>query len=115
MISENTLPLRESPPPIGVSQQNSSPVSMAMPHLPITATTKVAESPAFKGLESPGSPMQSAPSNVTETQPDSQSTSRDNQPQLESPIHAGIQSSHFADASIFFSSSNSGLFFQYLR
>ncbi|XP_017550355.1 smoothelin, like isoform X2 [Pygocentrus nattereri] len=83
-----TVPLRQSPPPIGVPQRNSSPVSMAMPHLPITATTKVADSPALKGPESPSSPMQSAPSNVTDTQPGSQTDTSDNQPQLESPIHA---------------------------
>ncbi|XP_072548123.1 smoothelin, like [Salminus brasiliensis] len=86
----STVPLRESPPPIGVSQRNSSPVSLAMPHLPITATTKVADSPALKGPESPSSPMQSTPSNVTDTQPptDDQTVTSDNQPQLESPIHA---------------------------
>ncbi|KAI4880253.1 hypothetical protein NFI96_034044, partial [Prochilodus magdalenae] len=84
----STMPLRESPPTLGVSQRNSSPLSMAMPHLPITATTKVADSPTLKGPESPGSPMQSTPSNVTEAQPDSQTGTSDNQPQLESPIHA---------------------------
>ncbi|XP_007245998.3 smoothelin, like [Astyanax mexicanus] len=84
----STVPLRESPPPIGVSQRNSPPVSMAMPHLPITATTKVADSPVLKGPESPSSSMQSTPSDVTDSQPDGQTDSSDNQPQLESPIHA---------------------------
>ncbi|XP_066534270.1 smoothelin, like [Hoplias malabaricus] len=84
----STVPSRESPPPIEVSQRNSSPVSMGMPHLPITATTKVADSPVLKSPESPSSPMQSTPSNVTDAQSDSQTASSENQPQLESPIHA---------------------------
>ncbi|KAB5550342.1 hypothetical protein PHYPO_G00052700 [Pangasianodon hypophthalmus] len=83
----STVPARESSPPIGVSRQNSSPVCMAMPHLPITATTKIADSSGLKSPESPSSPMQTLPS-VTNTQPDSQPASNNNEPQLESPVHA---------------------------
>uniref|UniRef100_A0A4W4HQC5 Calponin-homology (CH) domain-containing protein n=1 Tax=Electrophorus electricus TaxID=8005 RepID=A0A4W4HQC5_ELEEL len=79
-------------PAAGMKRQNSSPVFMAMPHLPITATTKVADSLAIKGPESPSSPMQTIPPAGTDSQPDSQPDSptatSGNQPQLESTIHA---------------------------
>ncbi|XP_035389836.1 smoothelin, like isoform X2 [Electrophorus electricus] len=82
----------ESSPAAGMKRQNSSPVFMAMPHLPITATTKVADSLAIKGPESPSSPMQTIPPAGTDSQPDSQPDSptatSGNQPQLESTIHA---------------------------
>lgn len=88
-MSENsTVPARENSPPIGVSRQNSSTVCMAMPHLPITATTKIADSSGLKSPESPSSPMQTLP-NVTDTQHDSEPASNNNEPQLESPVHAG--------------------------
>ncbi|XP_062872622.1 smoothelin, like [Trichomycterus rosablanca] len=81
------MPARNCSPPTAVSQQNSSPVCMAMPHLPITATTKVAESSTLKGPESPGSPMQAMPTG-TDTQPDSQPATNNDGRQLESPVHA---------------------------
>ncbi|KAK3531688.1 hypothetical protein QTP70_025920 [Hemibagrus guttatus] len=81
----STVSTREICPPTGVSQQNSS--HMAMPHLPITATTKIADSSSLKSPESPSSPMQTLPS-VTETQPNSNPASSNNEPQLESPVHA---------------------------
>ncbi|KAF7700019.1 smoothelin, like [Silurus meridionalis] len=85
-IAENTtVPARQSSPPIGVSRQNSSSAFMAMPHLPITATTKIAESSGLKGPESPSSPMQTLPT-VTDPQPNSQPVPN-SEPQLESPIH----------------------------
>lgn len=88
-LSENsTVPTKEISPPNSVSQQNSSPLCMAMPHLPITATTKVAESSGLKSPESPSSPMQTLPS-ITDTQPNSHPASSNNEPQLESPVHAG--------------------------
>ncbi|KAK1785961.1 hypothetical protein P4O66_017711 [Electrophorus voltai] len=92
-LPENSTP-PESSPAAGMKRQNSSPVFMAMPHLPITATTKVADSLAIKGPESPSSPMQTIPPAGTDSQPDSQPDSptatSGNQPQLESTIHAGI-------------------------
>ncbi|KAG7321903.1 hypothetical protein KOW79_014761 [Hemibagrus wyckioides] len=83
----STVSTREISPPTGVSQQNPSPLYMAMPHLPITATTKIADSSSLKSPESPSSPMQTLPS-VTETQPNSNPASSNNEPQLESPVHA---------------------------
>ncbi|KAI5626742.1 smoothelin-like protein 2, partial [Silurus asotus] len=85
-IAENTtVPARQSSPPIGVSRQNSSSAFMAMPHLPITATTKIADSSGLKGPESPSSPMQTLPT-VTDPQPNSQPVPN-SEPQIESPIH----------------------------
>ncbi|KAF5897565.1 smoothelin-like protein 2, partial [Clarias magur] len=87
-IPENsTAPARDISPPGGVSQQNSSAGRMAMPHLPITATTKIAESSGLKSPESPSSPMQTLPT-VGDTQPNSQSASNNNETQPESPVHA---------------------------
>ncbi|XP_026082192.1 smoothelin-like protein 2 [Carassius auratus] len=87
--TENSIePLRRSSPSNGVSQEHSAPVSMAMPHLPITATTKVADSAVMKSPESPGSPMQAMPSAITDSLTSSQPVTNDNQPQLESPAHA---------------------------
>jgi len=89
--SENsTIPLRRNSPPNGVSQEHPAPVPMAMPHLPITATTKVADSAVMKSPESPGSPMQAMPSTITDSLTNSQAVSGDNQPQLESPVNAGM-------------------------
>ncbi|KTG40519.1 hypothetical protein cypCar_00002799 [Cyprinus carpio] len=84
----STVPLRRSSPPNGMSQEHSAPVSMAMSHLPITATTKVADSTVMKSPESPGSPMQAMPSAITDSLTSSQPVTSDNQPQLESPAHA---------------------------
>ncbi|XP_016137617.1 smoothelin-like protein 2 isoform X2 [Sinocyclocheilus grahami] len=84
----STVPLRRSSPPNGVSQEHSAPVSMAMSHLPITATTKVADSAVMKSPESPGSPMQAMPSAITDSLTSSQPVTSDNQLQLESPVHA---------------------------
>lgn len=84
------MPLRRNSPPNGVSQEHSAPVPMAMPHLPITATTKVADSAVMKSPESPGSPMQAMPSAITDSLTNSQVVSSDNQPQLESPVNAGM-------------------------
>ncbi|KAM4628430.1 smoothelin, like isoform 1-T2 [Polymixia lowei] len=65
--------------------EHTAPVAMRMPHLPITATTKLAE---MKAPDSPGSPIGSQPSPVTEASPPNQSTDNNNQPQpiIESPI-----------------------------
>lgn len=84
----STVPLRENTPANGVSQEHTAPVSMAMPHLPITATTKVADSAVMKSPESPGSPMQAMPSAITDSLTNSQPLIRDNQQQPESPVHA---------------------------
>lgn len=91
-LSENsTVPAKETSSPLGVSQQNTSPVCMAMPHLPITASTKFADSSGLKGPESPSSPMQTLPT-VTDTQPEIQPASNNSEPQVESPVHAGTHS-----------------------
>ncbi|XP_016414116.1 smoothelin-like protein 2 [Sinocyclocheilus rhinocerous] len=87
-VKNSTVPLRRSSPPNGVSQEHSAPVSMAMPHLPITATTKVTDSAVMKSPESPGSPMQAMPSAITDSLTSSQPVTSDNQLQLESPVHA---------------------------
>ncbi|XP_051521885.1 smoothelin, like [Myxocyprinus asiaticus] len=84
----STMPLRGNSPPNGVSQEHSTPVSMAMPHLPITATTKVADSTVMKSPESPGSPMQAMPSIITDSLTNSQPVNNDKQPQFEPPAHA---------------------------
>uniref|UniRef100_A0A8C1YJ52 Smoothelin, like n=1 Tax=Cyprinus carpio TaxID=7962 RepID=A0A8C1YJ52_CYPCA len=84
----STMPLRRISPPNGVSQQHTAPVSMAMPHLPITATKKVADSAVMKSPESPGSPMQATPSAITDSLTNSQSVTSNNQQQLEPPVHA---------------------------
>ncbi|KTG03303.1 hypothetical protein cypCar_00016519 [Cyprinus carpio] len=84
----STMPLRRISPPNGVSQQHTAPVSMAMPHLPITATKKVADSAVMKSPESPGSPMQAMPSAITDSLTNSQSVTSNNQQQLEPPVHA---------------------------
>ncbi|KAI1903287.1 hypothetical protein AGOR_G00025650 [Albula goreensis] len=63
-------------------QEHTAPMSMVRPHLPITATTKIAESSAtvIKTQESPTSPIRAPPSALTEAQPSSQSA-RDTPPQ----------------------------------
>lgn len=94
------MPLRENVPANGVSQEHTAPVSKAMPHLPITATTKVAESAGMKSPESPGSPMQAMPSAITDSLTNSQPLTRDNQPQPESPVHAGMSQWGFIDAQL---------------
>lgn len=87
--AENSnVPLRGNSAPNGVSQEHTAPVSMAMPHLPITATTKVADSAVMKSPESPGSPMQATPSTITDSLTNSQPLTRGKQPQLESPVNA---------------------------
>ncbi|XP_056139991.1 smoothelin, like [Lampris incognitus] len=66
--------------------EHTAPVAMRMPHLPITATTKVAE---MKPADSPSSPTGSQPSPVTEASPPSQCMANDNnqpQPIVETPI-----------------------------
>ncbi|XP_056613433.1 smoothelin, like [Triplophysa dalaica] len=84
----STVPLRENSPANGVSQEHTAPVPMALPHLPITATTKVADSPVMKSPESPGSPMQAMPSPITDSITNSQPLTSNNQPQPESTVHA---------------------------
>ncbi|XP_036379492.1 smoothelin, like [Megalops cyprinoides] len=67
---EVRLPHREPP------QEHAAPTSMVRPHLPITATTKAAESSAAslaRTPESPTSPVRSQSSVLTEAQPASQS------------------------------------------
>lgn len=87
--TENSIvPLRRNSPPNGVLHEHSAPVPMAMPHLPITATTKVADSTVMKSPESPSSPMQATPSAITDSLTNSPPVTSDNQPQLESPVHA---------------------------
>ncbi|XP_076831870.1 smoothelin, like [Brachyhypopomus gauderio] len=81
-IAENST---ESSLPTGTTRQNSSPLSVATPHLPITATTKVAETLALKSPESPSSPMQTTPPAAADRQQDGLTA---NQPQLESTTHA---------------------------
>ncbi|XP_030634461.1 smoothelin, like [Chanos chanos] len=89
----STVPLRETSPPRDASREHNPAISMAMPHLPITATTKTAESPIasiMKTPESPSSPMQPMSPIGPEPAPVSHTTTSDNQPQLmpESPVHA---------------------------
>ncbi|KAJ8343087.1 hypothetical protein SKAU_G00330150 [Synaphobranchus kaupii] len=84
MPAEVRLPHSDAP------QERIAPMAMVRPHLPITATTKMAESSvtsATKSQESPTSPIQALPSALTEAQPPSQSPS-DTPPQTvpESPI-----------------------------
>ncbi|TRY64716.1 hypothetical protein DNTS_017749 [Danionella cerebrum] len=89
----STVPLRRGSPPNGVTHEHSGPVPMAMPHLPITATTKVADSTVMKSPDSPGSPMQATPSAITESPTNSPLVTSDTQPQPESPVHAAPASS----------------------
>lgn len=54
-------------------QEQVAPVAMVMPHLPITATTKIAESSiaiVAKTLDPPSSPIQAPPPVVTGSPPD---------------------------------------------
>lgn len=85
------MPLRENSPANGVSQERTAPVPMALPHLPITATTKVADSAVMKSPESPGSPMQAMPSPITDSITNSQPLTSNNQPQPEPTVHAGMK------------------------
>ncbi|XP_039987519.1 smoothelin, like [Xiphias gladius] len=75
-------------PPSDFPHEYTAPVTMRMPHLPITATTKTAD---IKGSpDSPSSPVGSRSSPVSEASPPSQSTSTISQPQPieESPIQS---------------------------
>ncbi|KAJ8401673.1 hypothetical protein AAFF_G00376440 [Aldrovandia affinis] len=60
-------------------QEHTAAVSMGRPHLPITATTKIAEPStavtAINTQESPNSPVRPPPSALTEVEPPSQSAS----------------------------------------
>uniref|UniRef100_H3D9V7 Smoothelin, like n=1 Tax=Tetraodon nigroviridis TaxID=99883 RepID=H3D9V7_TETNG len=83
-------------PPTGLRQEHTAPV--ATPHLPITATTKVAEikSPGF-----PSSPAGSPPSPVSEESPGSQSAEEPapaggSSPQRHRPVSASGFSSAWA-------------------
>ncbi|XP_019950384.2 smoothelin, like [Paralichthys olivaceus] len=69
----------EIAPPIDFPHEHTAPVAMRMPHLPITATTKTAE---LKGSpSSPGSPVDSRSSPISEASSPGQSTATFNQPQ----------------------------------
>lgn len=65
-------------PPIDFPHEHTAPVTMRMPHLPITATTKTAE---MKGPDSPSSPAGSRSSQVSEASPSNQSAASTNQAQ----------------------------------
>ncbi|CDQ99425.1 unnamed protein product [Oncorhynchus mykiss] len=71
---------KSSPANNNVPYESTAPVAMRMPHLPITATTKMAD-PSVMKSESPTSPVRSQPSPVSEP-------TDNNQPQTipESPI-----------------------------
>ncbi|XP_041733438.1 smoothelin-like protein 2 isoform X2 [Coregonus clupeaformis] len=56
---------KSSPANNNVPYENTDPVAMRMPHLPITATTKTAD-PSVMKSESPTSPVRSQPSSVSE-------------------------------------------------
>ncbi|XP_036942345.1 smoothelin, like [Acanthopagrus latus] len=64
--------------------EHTAPVAMRMPHLPITATTKMAEGP-----DSPSSPVGSCSSPVSGASPTGQSaaSAKQTQPIEESPVH----------------------------
>ncbi|XP_061105941.1 smoothelin, like [Conger conger] len=86
----SALPAEVRSPHTDVPQEHIAPMSMVRPHLPITATTKMAESSVAsvtKSQESPTSPIQAPPSAPTEVQPPSHSTS-DTPPQTvsETPV-----------------------------
>lgn len=90
-MSESTpMAERESSPPV---RDFRAPRAMAMPHLPITATTKTADpsSSAMRSPDSPSSPtMRSLPPSIADLQSYSDHhNAMDNQPQAmtESPIH----------------------------
>lgn len=57
-------------PPSDFPHQHTAPVAMRMPHLPITATTKLAE---MRRPDSPLSPAGSPPSPISEASPAGQS------------------------------------------
>lgn len=74
-------------PPNDFPHEHTAPFAMRMPHLPITATTKMAE---IKGPDSPSSPACSPPSPVSEASPTSQSAASTKQTQpIEEPIQPG--------------------------
>ncbi|XP_071377039.1 smoothelin, like isoform X2 [Centroberyx affinis] len=84
--TENSMLVHgKTSPPNDFPHEHTAPVAMRMPHLPITATTKMAE---IKGPDSPSSPTGSQSSPVSEASPPSQSTANNNQPQpiAESPL-----------------------------
>ncbi|XP_063061219.1 smoothelin, like isoform X1 [Engraulis encrasicolus] len=93
-MSESTpMAERESSPP---GRDFRAPRPMAMPHLPITATTKTADPSASAVMRSPDSPssptMRSLPSSIADLQSYSDHhhhTAMDNQPlaMTESPVH----------------------------
>lgn len=83
---------RESPPAV---RERVAPATMAMPHLPITATTKTADTSAssiMKSPDSPSSPMRTLPPAITDLQSSTDRATMDNQPQgmMESPVHQGL-------------------------
>ncbi|XP_068174311.1 smoothelin, like isoform X2 [Antennarius striatus] len=59
-------------PPSEFPLEHTAPVAVRMAHLPITATTKMAE---IKGLDSPSSPVGSCSSPVSDVSPSTQSSS----------------------------------------
>ncbi|XP_028818297.1 smoothelin, like [Denticeps clupeoides] len=85
--SENsTVDQTESAPP---QHEHPTPVAMAMPHLPITATTKTADSSVAsvtKSPDSPSSPMQPLPPAVADLQ------SSTLQPTVENQMHTMTES-----------------------
>ncbi|KAG5269120.1 hypothetical protein AALO_G00198500 [Alosa alosa] len=89
MSETSPVAQRESPPP---ARERVAPANMAMPHLPITATTKTADTSGasvMKSPDSPGSPMRTMPPAITDLQPPSDRAAIDNQPQgmMDSPVH----------------------------
>ncbi|KAL4647548.1 smoothelin-like protein 2 [Arapaima gigas] len=83
-VSEHSMTSQEVRSTLSdVPQEQTAPVSMVMPHLPITATTKTAETPVTpvaKTLESLTSPIQTLNSALSGSKP-GQSTLSGSQPQ----------------------------------
>ncbi|GAA6218783.1 smoothelin-like protein 2 [Lates japonicus] len=77
----------KSSPPSDFPHEHTAPVAMRMPHLPITAMTKIAD---IKGSpDSPSSPVGSRSSPVSEASPPAQSTTTTQpQPIDESPVQS---------------------------
>nr|XP_046244837.1 smoothelin, like [Scatophagus argus] len=77
-------------PPSDFPHEHTAPVAMRMPHLPITATTKMAE---IKGPDSPSSPAGSPSSPVSEASPAGQSAGSTKQAQpIEEPPFPQVSS-----------------------
>uniref|UniRef100_A0A667ZJK1 Smoothelin, like n=1 Tax=Myripristis murdjan TaxID=586833 RepID=A0A667ZJK1_9TELE len=77
--TENSMSLHgKISPPHDFPHEHTAPVAMRMPHLPITATTKMAE---IKNPDSPSSPTGSQSPPASEASPPGQSAANNNYPQ----------------------------------